>query len=78
MRDLAESLRRGVQLQSLGRGYELPIAKVGIAYPPELQLPAGAVMVIRYRDASVTVVVREEGCELMSPGPEEVVTNAAV
>jgi hypothetical protein len=76
--DAADSLRPGVQLQSLGRGYELPLIRDGLAYPPELVLPAGAVVTIRYGDASVTAVVQEQGSELMSPAPEEVVTNAGV
>jgi creatinase/prolidase-like protein len=77
-RDLAESLPPGVQMQSLGRGYELPLVKDGAAYPPELQMPAGAVVVIRHRDASVTAVVWEDRAELLSPSPEEVVINVAV
>jgi hypothetical protein len=76
--DVADSLPPGVQVRSLGRGYELPLIRDGLAYPPDLELPVGAVVTIRYGDASITAVVQERGSELLSPSPEEVVTDARV
>lgn len=67
---VAARIPAGVEVLGIGRGYEAPIIRNGSAWPPDLVIPDGAVMLVRDAHHAATVEVTAEGGRLLSPDPE--------
>ena len=74
--DLACLLPEVVEVIGIGRGYEAPYVSRARAWPPDLTLEPGAVVVVRCGAMSVTVLITEHGPDLLSPTPKEVARAA--
>jgi Creatinase/Prolidase N-terminal domain len=69
---LAKVVPVGVEVVGIGRGYEAPYVGAGRAWPSDVVLGPGAVLVVRSGRAAVTACVTERGYDLFSPPPREV------
>jgi hypothetical protein len=70
--DVAARLPAGVEVVGIGRGYEAPLMRAGMASPAGLQLREGAVLGVRWDRCAVTIVVTDQRHRYLSPPPEEV------
>jgi len=65
--EVAARIPAGVEVLGLGRGYEAPIIRNGSAWPADLIIPDGAVMVVRDAHNAATINVTTGGGRLLSP-----------
>jgi Creatinase/Prolidase N-terminal domain len=68
--EVAARIPAGVEVLGLGRGYEAPIIRNGSAWPADLVIPDGAVMVVRDARHAATVEVTAWGGRPLSPDRE--------
>jgi Creatinase/Prolidase N-terminal domain len=70
--EIAAALPAGVEVVGMGRSYEAPLIRDGLAFPGDLRLVAGAVLAVRWDSCGVMVAVAEDRPRLLSRTPREV------
>jgi Creatinase/Prolidase N-terminal domain len=65
--EVAARIPAGVEVLGIGRGYEAPIIRNGSAWPADLVIPDGAVVVVRDAHHAATIEVTAGGGRRLSP-----------
>lgn len=70
--DVAAKLPPGVEVVGIGGSYEAPLMRHGHAWPEDLQLQVGAVLVVHWDSCGVTAAVEGDDARVLALGPKEV------